>query len=648
LQTFYDRFKNLSDEELFQRIDQKDHFQKEAVLAAYNILLQRGYELEYPFPRSVPVNEDKSEIKKKSSFLEREYHEWFKLISTKRSFGLLIIFFLIFAPLLWYSNSYLSETSLYRQLHLFSQTIIPHGGINYIIEIALVFAFFLNSKKRRDTFLIVKSNHIATAVKVFVISLVIISVWEWLFSSRVTVTLIADDKTGRELLKNFWFGGLVAFTEELIFKWLLLTQLLLRTGNSRGKRRLIFFVVAILFAAAHIPIQINEYGGISTAHLIMTFLYSYFTSILYVKHKNLLLVVLLHFFMNISNIFVDDGYTFFFNWSTILLGIYCIPKINNGWIFRSSHRFNLPKWGFASLILLITSIILISPKQPKDLYNYSRQYYFMDSYNQAMNLINAAISKEENRAEFLNHRGNIFYSIDKYDSAWLDYDQAVKIDNNFHGAIRNRGLAAKQISKYQECIEDLTIAVINDIQTSQVYQNRGSCYIGISEPALAISDFEQSLKRNSSNDQAYYGLGKAYLKLKEFEKSSKNLELAITLDPNFIQAYELLAMAYMGLGRYDSSNVVMTKAIEMGSSNPIRFYLRGLNYYEKKDYHNAVKEFEKSIEFNPEEPELYLNLAYSYFLIENFAKGCEYLNKSAWLGNEQAKADLSSYCEKSP
>jgi len=566
LQTFYDRFKELSDESLLQRIEKKDHYQREAVLAAYNILLQRGYELEYPFPQSEPVSEEKTEIKRKSSFLEREYHEWFKRISTKRPTGLLVIFFLIFIPLLWYSNSYLNETSLYRHLHLFSQTVISHGGITYIIEISLVLAFFLNSRKRWDTFLKVKSNHIVTAVKVFIISLVIISLWEWMFSSRVTVALIADDKTGREILKNFWFGGLVAFTEELIFKWLLLTQLLLRTGSSSGNRRLVFFVVAMLFAASHIPIQINEYGGISTGHLFKTFLYSYFTSILYVKHKNLLLVVLLHFYMNISKIFVDDGYTFYFNWSTILLGIYCIPKINNGWIFRSNLRFNLPKWAFGGIVLVVTSIVLISAKQPKDFYNYSRQYYFMDSYNQAMKLINDAISKEENRAEFFNHRGNILYSLDKYDSAWLDYDQAVKIDTNFHGAIRNRGLAAKQISKYQECVEDLTIAVINDIQTSRVYQNRGSCYIGIGEPELAISDFEQALKRNSSNDLAYYGLGRAYLKLKKFERSSENLELAITLDSNFIQAYEVLAMAYMGLGRYDSSNAVMTKAIEMGSS----------------------------------------------------------------------------------
>lgn len=648
MQTFYDRFKELSDKSLFQRLNRKENYQKEAVMAAYHILSQRGYDLENPFPEIATSNQNYSDATKKLSFLEREYHVWFKMISQKKPIGLLVLFFLIFIPLLWYSNSHLNETVLFRNIHLFTQTIISHGAITYIIEIVLIFAFFINSRNSWNNFLKVKSNHVFVALKVFIFSLIVISVWEWMFSSRVTIAMIAENKTSRELLKNFWYGGLIAFTEELIFKWLLLTQLLIRVGDSSGNRRLIFLIVSILFAASHIPIQITEYGGISTSHLFKTFLYSYFTSILYVKHRNFPLVVLLHFFMNISIVFIDDGNPFYFNWATVLLGIYCIPKINNGWLFRSKYKLRIPRWAFLSAVVLTTLIILISAKQPRDLYNYSRQYYFMDSYDEALNLINKAISREKHNAEFFNHRGNIYYSLDKYDSAWIDYNLAVEFDSIFYGAIRNRGLAAKQISKYQECIEDLTVAVVNDIQTSRVYQNRGSCYIGIGEPELAISDFEQALKRNSSNDQAYYGLGRAYLKLKEFEKASNNLELAINLDPTFIEAYEVLALSYSGQGKYDSSNAIMTRAIEMGSSSPVRFYIRGLNYYKKEDYYNAIKEFEKSIEFNPEEPDLFLNLAYSYFFLENYAKGCEYLKKSAWLGNEQAKADLTVYCEKSP
>jgi len=370
LQTFYDRFKELSDESLLQKINRKEHYQKEAVLAAYHILSQRGYNLENPFPKSITSDRKNSDSTKKSSSIEREYHVWHKMISEKKSIGLLLLFFLIFTPLLWYSNSYLSETVFCRKLHLFTQTTISYGGIAYIIDILLIFALFLNTRNSWDNFLKVRSNHVFVAIKVFAISIIIITAWEWLFSSRVTITLIAENKTGRELLSNFWYGGLIAFTEELTFKWLLLTQLLMRAGDSSGNRRLIFLIVSILFAGSHIPIQITEYGGISTSHLIKTFLYSYFTSILYVKHRNFPLVVFLHFFMNISVVFIDDGKVFYFNWALVLLGIYCIPKINNGWLFRSRIKFKIPKWAFASTILLTTVVILISAKQPKDLYNY--------------------------------------------------------------------------------------------------------------------------------------------------------------------------------------------------------------------------------------------------------------------------------------
>lgn len=642
MQTFYDRFKELSDENLLQRVNRKEHYKKEAVLAAFHILQQRGYNIENPFPESSDIETQKKS--KRRSFLEREYHVWHKMISDKKSSIRIILFFSLFVPLLWYSNTYLNETTLYRKIHLATQTILSHGGITYLIESIIIFFLFVTSKENLNKFLTVKSKHIYVALKVLFFSILIISIWEWLFSSKMTITLIADNKSARELLKNFWFGGLIAFTEELIFKWLLLTQLLLRVGDSAGNRRLIFFIVAILFAAAHIPIQIAEFGGISTSHLIKTFLYSYFTSILYVKLRNFPLVVLLHFFMNISAVFIDDGKMFYFNWSTVLLGIYSIPKINSGWLFRPRNIPRLPKWVFGSLIFVITIGVAISPKTSRDYYNYSKQYYYMDSYPKAMDLISKAISEGSRDAEFINHRGNIYYSLDNYDSAWNDYDHAVQIDSTFYGAIRNRGLAAKQTSKFNECIEDLTIAIAENIQTSRVYRSRGSCYLGIEEPELAISDFEEAIQRNISNSEAYYGLGRAYLKMKNFDQSLENLELAIAIDPNFIEAYEVLAMTYTGLGKYDSSNVVMTKAIEMGSKSPVRFYLRGLNYYEKEDYYNAIKEFEKSIEFNPENPDLYLNLAYSHFFLEDYNKGCEYLNQSAFLGNEDAQENLSYYC----
>jgi len=647
LRTFYDSFKELSDENLLDRINRKEHFQKEAVLAAYNVLKQRGYELEHPFPDVDYSNSETPKKTKKPSFFEREYHVWHKMVSKKQRKDLLVLFSIIFIVLIFLSDSYLTGTDLFRKIHLSTQTIISHGAITYIIEIMLVFVLFISSKKIRSTFLKIRSEHIFIALKVFVFSLIILSSLEWLFGNNITITRIAEDKTPREFLKNLWFGGLVAFAEELIFKWLLLTQLLLRAGDKKSSRRLIFIIVAILFAACHIPGQISDYGEINIVHLTKIFFYSYFTSILYVKFRNFPLVVLLHFLVNISAIFINDGNGVYTNWAFILVAVYCIPKINEGWLFKSKLKIRIPKWAFGSIVLFVSILILVSEKRPKDHFNISRQYYYLGSDKQAMDIINIAISKEAQNSKFYNHRGNILYRLELYDSAWNDYDKAIQYAPYFYQAISNRGMAAKHISYFEGCIEDLTIAINQNHESARVYLNRGNCYLGINEPELAILDLEEALKKNQYDKKIYYGLGRSYLKLKEFDKASKNLEHAIDLDSDFVEAYEVLSMAYSGLEKYDLSNAVMTKAIEMGSSNPSRFYVKGLNYYQKENYYNAVLEFEKSVELKPEDSRLFLNLAHAYFFLDNYIKGCENLNTSAWLGNEEAKEDLKNYCDES-
>jgi tetratricopeptide (TPR) repeat protein len=647
LRTFYDSLKELSDQNLLDRINRKEHFQKESVLASYNILKQRGYDLENPFPDENDSFLETRKKNKKSSFLEREYHVWLKMVSKNQPIGLLILFAILFFILLLIFSSYLKNTDLFRRIHLSSQTIIAHGGITYIIEIILVFVLFISSRKKIDTFLKVRSKHIFIALKVFIFSLVILSALEWLFGKSVTIIQIADDKTPREFLKNLWFGGLVAFTEELIFKWLLLTQLLLRVGNTASKRRSIFFIVAILFAACHIPGQLSDGGEINIGHLIKIFLYSYFTSILYVKFRNFPLVVLLHFLVNISVIFIESGDGFYTNWAFTLVGIYCIPKINKSWLFKSKLKYKIPKWAFGSLILGLTCIVLLSEKKPKDHFNVSRQYHFMGSEQKALGIINKSLSKEPENPKFYNHRGNIYFSLNLNDSAWHDYDMAVQYDPQFYQAISNRGIAAKYISNYEGCIEDLTIAIDKHYESSRVYLNRGNCYLGISEPKLALLDFEEALKKDKYNKRIYYGLGRSYLKLKDFKKASENLEHAIELDIAFVEAYEVLSMAYHGLERYDSSNAIITRAIEMGSSNPSRFFIKGLNFYQNEDYFKAIIEFEKSIELKPEDSRLFLNLAHAHFFLDNYTKGCDYLNTSAWLGNDEAKKDLNFYCDKS-
>lgn len=648
LESYYDRFLKLSDENLLHRINKKESFHKESVVAAYHILIKRGYELEHPFQNGFEVRATKKEIYRTTQKNASKNDDLikFKKNYSKVSIGKICLFFIIFFPLVHLSNHYFNDTLFYRKIHLLTDTVVGLGSITYLFELTIFsIIFFRSSNARKDLFR-TNSHKTYSAIKVFITSLLLITIWELLFSDKVVIYQSFTENSYRTYLKNLWYGSLIAFNEELIFKWLLLTQILLRVGNKKSHRIFAYLFVAVLFSLSHIPTQLAKFETVQYGHIIMTFLYSYFTSILYVRHRNFLLVVLLHFFLNISIVFVEGGSNFYFNWGLVLIGMYTIPSISKSWLFKPSKRiFPDPTIVFFCILFLATFLTPLIPKATLDHYNISQQLYFLNRDHEALAIANASIAGTKNNKLFFNHRGNVFYDLGKYDSSWADYNRAINLDPKYYAAIRNRGLAARKLKYYSDCIMDLTVAIEQGLLSSRVYQNRGSCYLEINELESTKADFIKSLSLNPLNESAYYGLGKIHLLLKEYDSTIFYMNKTLSIDPDFIPSMEVMAVAYSALSKYDTSNTIMTKAIEMGSSSPIRFYVRGINYFRKEDYFNAVKEFEKSIELIPTNSELFLNLGYSYLFLENFKKGCEYLSISADKGNEEAIANLKVYCD---
>ena len=643
----YERFRHLSDESL---LDQ-EKFHQQAVLAAYFILKERGYNLNNPFGEDSSFLSPAETPDKKPEHQE-EAHLAFKATHHKISLIRIFGYFLVFAPFLYFSNYYLTETLLYRKIYVFTETLLGFGSITYLLQLSIFSVFFIFTLSIRKELIRDISQDTYTAIKVFSFSLLILTSWEFLIRDEALLQTIYYQSSYRTFIQGLWFDLLIAFSEELVFKWLLLTQILIRIGNSKHNRIGAYLVVALLFATSHIPVQLTKQETINYVHLFLTFLYSYLTSILYVRHRNFLLVVLLHFLADISVAFNDINNSFFFNWSLILIGIYTIPRVGRSWLFQPVlKQLKSPAPALLGLLCLATAIAPFIKMSSQDYYNISQQQYYhfkMDA--EALRTAHASLltyseNESGDKKRYYNHRGNVFFDLEQYDSAWADYNQAAMLDPSFYPAIRNRGLAAKELANYEGCIHDLTLAIEQKLGDSRVYQNRGSCYLNIKEYELAKEDFRQALALEPQDKLATFGLGRSFLMLQKHDSAIHYMNQVLAIDPEFIQAMEMKAIAYTGLSKYDTSNLIMTRVIELGSSSSTRFYTRGLNYYYKEEYHNAIKEFEKSLELLPNNAELLHYLAYSYLFLENTAKGCQYLTLAARLGNVSASEDLKKYCQ---
>ena len=81
---------------------------------------------------------------------------------------------------------------------------------------------------------------------------------------------------------------------------------------------------------------------------------------------------------------------------------------------------------------------------------------------------------------------------------------------------------------------------------------------------------------------------------------------------------------------YDNEFEGIYRQISIGNTNvnlATNFSNKGLEYFNSQDYHNAALEFEKAIEANPLDYAFYENAATSNYMIGNFNKALEQINK---------------------
>ena len=649
MSSLYDKFCHLSDENLLKRVERKDSYHKETVLIAYQILTERGYQLESPYPGESYVFDSEPDASEPEIIQQLKA---FKKDKVRISAYWWLLFFAIYFPLIYYSNNELSGTPAYRYIFIFSDSVINLGSTSYLLELAIFSLLFIRMRDIRQSLLKVSYKQLYPTVKIFLVSLISITFLELTSTPDITVYHVFADNSYRSFLGNSIYIFLISLGEELIFKWLLLTQLLLRVGNSKNALTGVFVLVALIFAAAHIPKQLKDYGELQYWHLFMTFLFSYFTSILYVRHNNFLLVVGLHFLLDISIIYVDYGGRAYFHWGLVVVALLCLKPVSNSWLFSSPKKqLSLDKRLVFFLVAVPFAGLFFIPKSSLDLHAIAMQYYYLGDKESAGHYVDQALMKDREHLASLTLKGNLLYDSSRYDEAWHHYNDAIRYDSSVNKSkayiqrIRNRGFANLELRKYQECVDDLNTTLQYGMKSARIFYSRGRCLKDLERLHDAKADFHRSIDFFSDDPKAYYHLGWACFKLEEFDSTIHYAHKAVSIDPNFTAGYEVLAMAHFRLEQFDSAHFFVDQAALRGSTNTTRFFIKGMTYYLQEDYYRSSLEFQKGLEILPDEPGLLFYLGYCYLFMENYELGCQYLSKSASFGYEEAINGLKEYCE---
>ncbi|MCA2666506.1 MAG: tetratricopeptide repeat protein [Microcystis sp. M079S1] len=267
---------------------------------------------------------------------------------------------------------------------------------------------------------------------------------------------------------------------------------------------------------------------------------------------------------------------------------------------------------YEQALTVINQAISLFPNNPN---SYNEKYAVLSElkrYDEGLAAITQAINLAP-RAAWYSNRGIIYDNQQKYELALSDWNKAIEINPNFALAYNNRGLLYYNQQKYDLALSDYSKAIEINPNDAYAYVSRGNLYSDLRKYDLALSDYNQAIRINPNDADAYVSRGNLYSDLRKYDLALSDYDKAIKINPNYAEAYYNRGLLYYNLRKYDLALSDYSKAIDINPNDASAYNNRGNLYRDLQKYELALSDFSKAIEINPNLAQAYVNRGIIYY-----------------------------------
>ncbi|MCA2660318.1 MAG: tetratricopeptide repeat protein [Microcystis sp. M049S2] len=265
---------------------------------------------------------------------------------------------------------------------------------------------------------------------------------------------------------------------------------------------------------------------------------------------------------------------------------------------KSAGREREARENYEQALTVINQAISLVPNNPN---YYNEKWAVLDKlkrYDEGLAAITQAIDLAP-RAAWYSNRGNLYYDLQKYELALSDWNKAIDINPNFAKAYNNRGILYSDLQKYDLALSDYSKAIDINPNDAGAYVNRGVLYSDLQKYDLALSDYSKAIDINRNDAEAYYNRGNLYYDLQKYDLALADYDKAIDINPNFAEAYNNRGDLYRLQQKYDLALSDINKAIDINPNDAGAYLNRGGLYRLQQKYDLALSDYSKAIEINP-------------------------------------------------
>ena len=186
--------------------------------------------------------------------------------------------------------------------------------------------------------------------------------------------------------------------------------------------------------------------------------------------------------------------------------------------------------------------------------NKAIELYKAGKFEKAKKIYKKELIKDPQNFETINLLAIIYLQEKSYENAIDLINKAITINSHHHALYNNLGVVYKEIGNYELAIKNFKKAIEINSNYAEGHNNVAIVYQILKKYDEALNHYQISIKLNPNNSETYYNIGVLFFKKNNFKYAIKNFTTSIELNHNHLGALKNRASAYAFDNKYLLSN----------------------------------------------------------------------------------------------
>ena len=273
------------------------------------------------------------------------------------------------------------------------------------------------------------------------------------------------------------------------------------------------------------------------------------------------------------------------------------PVYNRGHALRRAHMFDRAEHDYLEAIRRESYVQAYT--------NLANMYAELGRFDEAIGLLDQAITLKPPVAVLYNNRGSIYLRRGQHEAAQQDFQRAIAWSPDYAMAYYNRGRLLVEQGRDDEAVAEYSIAIEKDSRSFEAFVNRGNTYFRQRRFPQALEDYDQAVMLRPGHPSVAFYRGLCRLRLRDYQGSLQEFARTIQLDNHHADAYDHLAwiMATCPSSHFRDGHRAVgfaQTACQLSSrKNHRHLSTLAAAYAESGEFDGAIEEQRKAVEIAP-------------------------------------------------